>query len=445
MAEQWAEGHAYVLVGVEEGHLHGTAEVDVVRLHPKLTQFTGEGPRFQYTYVPCDAGHGVRQVLFVDVAPPRWGDPIHPLRKEYDRNPNGRVFMRYMGETKPAKATDVDLLCERVRRREQRMNITVQRTEGAIASLSITQADEEALWEQWRDGMLASLPQVQPQRKPARGGAGFPVLDDSDSAGPSAREVIALRTRVRQGQQLTDEERKILERAQAGTRPLAELMASLSQYGALAGRDARSVAGYREEIEEYMTRCREVLPDAIRNAVAAHATPVRLELVNRSGNHLTQVQIIVTIDRAFAAVLPRDADSRGPYLRWPKAPVPYGQSHNVGLPAVVQNSAAAGNYASLAELYAPSEPDIEASAEALTIRFPPEDLRSHATLRLEPLVVYGIGTETDSVSIRWSATCTNLDGRVSDELPLPVQPLGVDLPALLNPPPHWLSRRRTDR
>lgn len=118
-AEHWAEGHAYVLVGVEDGRLHGTAEIDIVTLHPKLTQFTSDGPRVQYTYVPFDAGQGVRQVRFVAIAPPRWGDP-HPSPVRGVRQESERArLMRYMGETKPARATDIDMPCDRVRRREQ--------------------------------------------------------------------------------------------------------------------------------------------------------------------------------------------------------------------------------------------------------------------------------------------------------------------------------------
>ncbi|MFJ4006981.1 helix-turn-helix domain-containing protein [Streptomyces sp. NPDC090023] len=438
VADQWAEGHAYVLVGVEEGQLHGTAEIDVVKVHPKLTQYTGEGPRFQYTYVPFDAGQGVRNVLFVDVAPPRWGDPIHPLRKPYESSPNGRIFMRYMGETKPALARDVDALCERVVRREQQINIAVQRTGGAMSALAITQADEESLWRDRRNRLLNSLPQQRPQPRFPGGVARFPALKNFEGEGPSAQEVIDLRARVQRGEVLTDGERAVLEKAQAGKKQLSELLATLNQYSAFGVRDTRSADEYRSEVDEYISKCRNVFPEAIRAAASAHCAPVCLELVNRSGNNLTQVEIILALDSGVSAVLPRDSSSRGPYIVWPKTPVTYGKNTPIPLAAYVPpRISTTGSHAASGGLRVARVPEIESTVDALTVRFSPQDLRSHATLRLDPLVLYGFGLEAEFVTVKWNATCTNLDGRVEGEIVVPVRPLGVDLPNFLLPPAHW--------
>ncbi|MET9793673.1 hypothetical protein [Streptomyces canus] len=61
------------------------------------------------------------------------------------------------------------------------------------------------------------------------------------------------------------------------------------------------------------------------------------------------------------------------------------------------------------------------------IKFPPVDLRAHADVRLAPVVLYG-RPSADGAALRWTATCTNLDGRQEEVLRMPVEQLDVTFP-----------------
>ncbi|WP_219807485.1 helix-turn-helix domain-containing protein, partial [Streptomyces sp. SM14] len=76
VAAQWAGGHAYLLVGVDEQAVHGVPTHDVEKVDSWLKRYLGEFSRYQFTYVPMDTGEGKRHIMLVDVFPPLWGDPL---------------------------------------------------------------------------------------------------------------------------------------------------------------------------------------------------------------------------------------------------------------------------------------------------------------------------------------------------------------------------------
>jgi hypothetical protein len=69
VAEQWADGHAYLLVGAEEGGVRGVPTHDIEKVDAWLGRYLGEFGRYQFTYVPFDNGEGTRHVMLVDVFP----------------------------------------------------------------------------------------------------------------------------------------------------------------------------------------------------------------------------------------------------------------------------------------------------------------------------------------------------------------------------------------
>ncbi|MGJ3558017.1 AlbA family DNA-binding domain-containing protein [Streptomyces sp. INA 01156] len=81
VAEQWAEGHAYLLVGVEENVVHGVAKYDSTEIDAWLGRYLGDFGRYQPTYVPFDNGEGPRDVLLIDVFP-TMGRPHPPSPQE---------------------------------------------------------------------------------------------------------------------------------------------------------------------------------------------------------------------------------------------------------------------------------------------------------------------------------------------------------------------------
>ena len=103
------EGVAYMVVGVEPGAAAGVGAVDHADLGQGIKTYSN-GTRWTPFYVPFD---GVT-VLVVIVEPPRRGDPIHTLRKAYDRLDKGTIFHRGTAYTEPAGPEDIDMLSRRL-------------------------------------------------------------------------------------------------------------------------------------------------------------------------------------------------------------------------------------------------------------------------------------------------------------------------------------------
>lgn len=112
VAQLKAEGAAYLVVGVEPRTTRGITPIDPSRLRSRLNPFLGpSGPAWGHDYVSF-SGY---EVLVVIVEPPRWGDPIYPLRKGYDDAPDGLVLVRRGASSEPATSREIDMLVQRAR------------------------------------------------------------------------------------------------------------------------------------------------------------------------------------------------------------------------------------------------------------------------------------------------------------------------------------------
>ena len=119
VAERHLGGYGVVLVGIRGHVVVGAEQVDGAVLHDALQPYLGDdGPRWDYTYVQ----HGEGLVLAVVVDPPRWGDLIHPCRKEFSSDDgkvhvrDGDIFTRVPGKTRRSTSSD---LADLQRRRER--------------------------------------------------------------------------------------------------------------------------------------------------------------------------------------------------------------------------------------------------------------------------------------------------------------------------------------
>lgn len=104
VAQPAFEGCAYLLVGVEAGRVIGCPVWDPADLDNWLTGFVAPGsPRWHATYVEVDNV----QVLVLTVEPPRAGDPIFTLQRDYEKWRAGRIFVRRGGTTQEASPAEV--------------------------------------------------------------------------------------------------------------------------------------------------------------------------------------------------------------------------------------------------------------------------------------------------------------------------------------------------
>jgi hypothetical protein len=106
-------GVAYIVVGVEPGAAAGVTPVDHAVLSDKIKTYA-DGPRSTPYYVPFS---GV-EVLVVVIEPPRAGDPMHTLQKEFNKDKTnhkaGTVFHRGTAHTEPAGPKEIAMLGQRL-------------------------------------------------------------------------------------------------------------------------------------------------------------------------------------------------------------------------------------------------------------------------------------------------------------------------------------------
>ena len=107
------EGTAYMVVGVEPGAAPGVPAFDHASLGQRIKTYA-DGPRWTPHYIEFS---GVT-VLVIVIEPPRAGDPMHTLQKEFSnsktRHQAGAVFHRGVAHTEPAGPKEILMLGERL-------------------------------------------------------------------------------------------------------------------------------------------------------------------------------------------------------------------------------------------------------------------------------------------------------------------------------------------
>ncbi|MGW2284919.1 AlbA family DNA-binding domain-containing protein [Streptomyces phaeochromogenes] len=274
------------------------------------------------------------------------------------------------------------------------MDLDLAVENGAAVDVTVGASAIEALVERRRCALLSSLPQAE--RRPRRQREGVPLPE---------------------GQQWAVDE---LLRFQ-------EIAGSSLPYTLM--RELRTPQQYREEVDVYLEKCRPGLPVVLQQTAALQRDPLVLRLENCSDAMLHQVEVIATLDPGYGAivqlpdVLPDLSD-----LLWPQSPVPFGKKNLAARMGVTAGISLPGLPAARRSPSASRWPQYTRSEDGLVIKFPPVDLRAHANIRLAPVVVYGRPSADGAAALRWTATCTNLDGRQEKVLRMPVVQLGVTFP-----------------
>lgn len=152
-AGQHAEGLGYLVLGVEPQNLCGAAEHDAAELQNWLNPYVGDGIAWNPDYVH----KGGQAVLFITVEAPRWGDPVHSLRKEGVDIDNravleGTIWVRKLGKTDRAAAADVDFLSERARAAGRTLSFSLRCKQAALMPVG-----REVLSEGWREEVIRGL------------------------------------------------------------------------------------------------------------------------------------------------------------------------------------------------------------------------------------------------------------------------------------------------
>ncbi|GHB71110.1 hypothetical protein GCM10010331_68670 [Streptomyces xanthochromogenes] len=375
VAAQWADGHAYLVVGVEEGALHGVETHDVEKVDAWLGRYLGTFDRYQFTYVPFDNGDEARNVMIVDVFPPRWGDPVHPLCKEHQNFYPGTVFHRYSGKTMPARPTEIDALSERARRAAKRVTVDVSLAAGAVALVPPTQDMRVKILEFLREEQMEQL------------GTGKPTGKDRAASAFGAYAQVS------------------------------------DVYRMMKPADRRSPEDFREEVDQYLRDYDAAMQQSLVHAIHDAGKPLTLRLTNPSEDNLTKVEVVLSLPDTVWAHATDEDDKVG----WPHPPRKYGTA----APSIRMLTGMPPIRALLPPLPSPA---IEQEEGCTIVRFLPVNLRPHETVTLTPITVYSAQEAPEVVfSGQWRATATNVSGKVQRSLPIPAERLALDMKQVFVP------------
>ncbi len=106
------EGYGVMVVGITKKGVEGIDPIETLELQKIIKPFLGEaGPRWDVVRVPLEGS--AKQVLVINVDPPLAGQPAFICRDNGDKLVSGHVYFRDDGETRQARADEMDMLAAR--------------------------------------------------------------------------------------------------------------------------------------------------------------------------------------------------------------------------------------------------------------------------------------------------------------------------------------------
>lgn len=179
-ARRWADGFAYLILGAEPGSLSGMPVHDSADLENWLRPFVGDD--ILYDAHNVTAGDGVN-ALMITVDPPKDGDDIHSLQREFQdaygkSQRRGTIYVRKSGKTEVADHEDIKRLTARARNTGTRLSLAVHATErvGAPTAAMLGAAARDEYLTRRREELLRGVP-----RELLDVFASFPTMNETRS------------------------------------------------------------------------------------------------------------------------------------------------------------------------------------------------------------------------------------------------------------------------
>lgn len=403
-AQRWCGGHAYIVVGLAPGNLAGAPEIDPAVLHDKVNALIASPPPH---WDPMPVTYKSKHVIVITVVPPKRGDAIACIGKSSGDVVDGNVYVRVPGKSERAKSADMRRLSARLAPVSETLQGIVVNARGTIASVDYP--EEWVTW--WIDAeervLLAPLaPKPEPKPDPL-------TALRSTSLGLSI-EMPAFN--------------KIgpILRAGAGLSSQAErLYDSLN----VKHEEERTEEEYRAEVESYLDHCREHLPGALDTIRANEARPVIFSITNNTGRNYTAVEVKLHIEGDVFGY--RWVEK---FQGWTKY---VGARPRLWGPWTEKRASALNLFDGYSRIQMPSsppqsfvsrpQPRIE-NGGSVSITCLPVDLRPRQSESLLTVNLVGDRTVAADVRVTWSATATDVDGLLTDQLTVPL----ADERALLN-------------
>lgn len=407
VAELHCEGRAYIVIGATPAGLTSVGPFDGADLRNGLAPYLGSGqqqPRWNAYNTALSGGN----VLLIEVARPRQGDPLYTIHKTFnDAGKNiadGDVYVRHSAKTEHASSADIEALTGRALSNTLgEMIVSVRSGHAHVAQFS--PPDVDAFLRQREAQCLRSLQAV-------RSKASRPT-----TTGPIAG-IAAANNSLAALQRMTKNESTIQTALGMGGTEVDE---------------SRTEDEYRAEVTRHIQRCRELLPDLLEEAASERLVAITFQLENQTEHNLHKLKVKLYVDGDVFAAEPverqRASNERG--LALPDPPRKFGPYWKKRLDLAALGSAA---YVHAIPSYLPQFNGGRGVAVdytgSVTLTMSAQDVRPHETVELDPVVIWV--PEPRELVATWEATATNWSGLASGQLLLPVGDQPVTIQGLID-------------
>jgi hypothetical protein len=233
--------------------------------------------------------------------------------------------------------------------------------------------------------------------------------------GRSFIEVLELAKREQAGESLSEEEEAEVARHSASFKTLAEKASTSAAEVFSWQAEERSPEQFKDEIAQYLDRCRAAMPKVIRLAAGENLPRTRFAITNETHENYSQVRVIVHIPGDVEAVPTTSrADNEG---RLPAPPRPFGRYRVQpfgGFAGALGSELTGGRLPRMTGLpwRGPTPSDVAIrNGGSTTLTFSPVDLRPlEADVPLAAVVLLPQVPAESVVAASWEATSLSVRG-----------------------------------
>lgn len=417
------KGYAVMIIGVSKDSIHGIPPIEIKDIEEIVVRHIGpNGPKWDHIHVPV--AYSENSVLVITVEPPEDGQELFPCRKDGDSLHNGRVYIRVEGQTREARADEIDMLLERGRRSaEIEPSFAVQ----IVGSVHRIDYDAERTVEEYvrrkRVKLLQALPAPEPEPVPElepdpdQTRAGFAASSNQSSRSRLASEATGLASsyaKISGLSAVTESMNKHLyEVMKSATKPT---IPSFTRTIA----EERTEDEYRASIETWEGKLREAWPGAIDTLAAWVFPSAAVQVTNNTKLFLRNVRLKIHLEGDVRGLHSIEHEGELPdhYLELPKTPRSWG-------PVEIDPLASVRHPTFVASDYVPSayqSPLSWQNSGSVELTLDIGDLRPNDTHLFEEdeMVLVVPAGESDAVQGSWQITADGYHEIYSGRLQVPV-------------------------
>ncbi|GAA1214465.1 hypothetical protein [Rhodoglobus aureus] len=304
------EGYGVLVIGVAPGKITGVPSIEILEIDKVVSAYIGpNGPQWDLIHVPVVDSTNTVLVILVD--PPQDGQDAFICRKEGDNLMNGRIYFRADGETREARASEVDLLLERGKRSAAaEIGFDVE----VLGYANPVEIDEQRTLEthilNTVEGLLRALPQPEPKPKSI-------LTDDGKRQRETERKtaletgrldaslnpssVSALSEALKPSLAAADAMSQQIKPHQTAMANMAGELAVLQKSSALnsfniTDPEKRTEEQYRKAIEQWEGKLRKAWPQAVGTLTAYALDAVSIRVKNKAKTFFRDLELKIHVE-----------------------------------------------------------------------------------------------------------------------------------------------------